>query len=360
MSRLGYDSGSEHDTWLASLTEDILEPDLPIVDAHHHMWLRDESTYLLPELLDDVYSGHDSDHNSCHDSSHNSCHKVVATVFAECHSMYRARGPEALRPVGETEFVAGVAAMSDSGAFGPTRACRVMFGGVDMTLGSQVEPVLQAHVAARGGRFRGIRMSSGWDPSEKIRNVADRAEMLREPAVREALAVLTRMGLSFDTWLYHPQLDEVAEVADAFPDMPIILNHVGSPILGGPYRDKREQVFTDWRLKIENVAKRENVVMKLGALPIRLPGGDFDRSLPPSSEEVAAVWAPWLHACIEVFGASRCMFESNFPVHRNWCSYHVVWNAFKRIGSGASVDEKADLFAGTACRAYRIPDLELE
>jgi len=325
--------------WLSRLDEEIIEPDLPIVDPHHHLWVREGNDYLMPDLLADLYSGHN----------------VVATVFAECHSMYRARGPAEMRPVGETEFVTGVAAMSDSGNFGPTRVCAVMFGGADLTLGGRVAPVLEAHVAASGGRFRGIRCSTGWDASEKIRNVAPKAEMLRDPTVRDGIAVLDRMGLSLDLWLYHPQLREVAEVAAAFPNLTVILNHVGSPILGGPYRDRRDEVFRDWKASIGEVARQENVVVKLGALPIRMPGGTYDREIPPGSEEVANAWRPWIETCIEAFGPERSMFESNFPVQKAWCSYQVVWNAFKRLAAGASTSEKAAMFSGTATRAYRIP-----
>ena len=341
MNQHNDDSGETHEKWLARLTEEIIEPEIPIVDTHHHLWIRDGAFYMLPELLADLYSGHN----------------VVATVFAECHSMYRALGPEEMRPIGETEFVTGVAAMSDSGNFGPARVCAVMFGGVDLTLGARVEPVLEAHIAASGGRFRGIRLCTAWDASEKIRNVVPNPEMLRDSTVHEGLAVLNRMGLSFDSWVYHPQLREVAEIAALFPDMTIVLGHVGSPILGGPYRGKRDEVFANWKAGIAEVAQHDNVVVKLGALPIRLPGGTYDRTMPPGSEEVASAWRPWIETCIEAFGATRCMFESNFPVQRRWCSYQVVWNAFKRMAAAASTEEKAALFAGTATRAYRISDL---
>ena len=169
--------------------------------------------------------------------------------------------------------------------------------------------------------------------------------------------MLNRLGLSFDAWLYHPQLSDISALAAAFPDLTIILNHVGSPILGGPYAGKRDEVFSDWKAGIAEVAHHQNVVVKLGALPIRLPGGTHDREMPPSSEEVAAAWRPYLETCIEAFGPKRSMFESNFPVQRRWCSYPVVWNAFKRIAGGASADEKADLFSNTATRAYRITEL---
>jgi L-fuconolactonase len=332
---------SATDEWLSRWNEPILEPDLPIVDPHHHLWMRDEDPYLMPELLADLYSGH----------------RITATVFAECHSMYRAHGPAELRPVGETEFVSGVAAMSESGGFGPSRACAAMFGGVDMMLGEAVEPVLEAHIRAAGGRFRGVRYSTGWDASEKIRSIVPEPHRLAHPNVRAAIGVLNRMGLSFDAWLYHPQLTDVSDLAAAFPDLTIILNHVGSPILGGPYAGRRDEVFSDWKAAIGKVARHQNVVVKLGALPIRLPGGTYDREMPPSSEEVAAAWRPYLETCIEAFGPKRGMFESNFPVQRRWCSYPVVWNAFKRIAAGASADEKSDLFSNAATRAYGIPEL---
>ena len=326
------------DSWLSQLEEDILEPELAIVDPHHHLWMRNGYTYLLPELAQDLDCGHN----------------IVATVYAECHSMYRQAGPESQRSLGETEFVRGQAAMSASGDFGTTRACQVMFGNVDLTMGREVEGILDQHIDAAGDRFRGVRLSSGWHDHEKIHNVANQAKLLLDPRVQAAAEVLAQKSLSLDSWLYHPQLDEVAQLADKNPDLTIILNHVGSPILGGPYRGKQDEVFADWRQAIERVAKRENVFVKLGAMPIRMPDYQGDRSLPPGSEEVAQAWRPWMETCIEAFGAKRSMYESNFPVQKRWCSYQVCWNAFKRISSGAGADEKADLFAGAAARAYKI------
>ena len=329
------------DLWLATLQEEVLEPELPIVDPHHHLWLRNGYTYLMPELAADLASGHN----------------IVATVFAECHSMYRKDGVEAQRSLGETEFVRGQAAMSASGEFGSARACDVMFGNVDLTLGSAVEPLLQQHIEVSGGRFRGVRISTGWHADDKINNVAATPRLLVDPQVNEAVAVVKRMGLSLDCWLYHTQLDEVMQLADAHPELTIILNHVGSPILGGPYRGKSDEVFQAWKADIVRVGERDNVFVKLGALPIRMPSFDGDRSLPPGSQEVAAAWRPWMEACIEAFGPERSMYESNFPVQKRWCSYQVCWNAFKRISTGASAAEKADLFAGAAARAYRIENL---
>ena len=329
------------DIWLTTLQEEVLEPALPIIDPHHHLWVRSGYTYLMPELAADLESGHN----------------IIATVFAECHSMYRKEGPKAERSLGETEFVRGQAAMSASGTFGRAGACDVMFGNVDLTLGSAVEPILEQHIAASGGRFRGVRISSGWHADEKVGNVTEQPNLLIDPRVSEAAAVLSRMGLSLDCWLYHPQLDEVAQLADAHPALTIILNHVGSPILGGPYRGKSDEVFKDWKAAIIQVSRRQNVFVKLGALPIRMPSFGGDRSVPPGSEEVAAAWRPWMETCIEAFGPTRSMYESNFPVQKRWCSYQVCWNAFKRISASASASEKADLFAGAAARAYRLENV---
>lgn len=324
--------------WLATLQEEVLEPELPIVDPHHHLWLRSGYTYLMPELAADLASGQN----------------IVSTVFAECHSMYRKSGAPEQRSLGETEFVRGQAAMSASGEFGGTRACDVMFGNVDLTLGGDIEALLEQHIEASGGRFRGVRISSGWHADNKIHNVASQPGLLSDPQVHRAAAVLNSKGLSLDCWLYHTQLDEVAQLADAHPELTIILNHVGSPILGGPYRGKTDQVFHEWKAAIRRVSERENVFVKLGALPIRMPDYDGDRTLPPGSEEVAAAWRPWMQNCIEAFGPERSMYESNFPVQKRWCSYQVCWNAFKRISAGASPAEKVVLFSGAAMRAYRM------
>ena len=326
------------DLWLSSLQEDVLEPELPIIDPHHHLWVRSGYTYLMPEFAADLASGHN----------------IVATVFAECHSMYRLTGPEQTRSLGETEFVRGQAAMSASGDFGTTRACDVMFGNVDLTLGAAVEPLLEQHLEASGGRFRGVRISSGWHQDERINNVAEQAGVLLDPRVSDAVKVIQRIGLSLDCWLYHTQLDEFAQLADAHPDLTIVLNHVGSPILGGPYRGRTDEVFEHWKVGIVHASERQNVFVKLGAMPIRMPSYAGDRTLPPGSEEVAAAWRPWMETCIEAFGVERSMYESNFPVQKRWCSYQVCWNAFKRISAGASVSEKAQLFAGAAARAYRM------
>lgn len=333
-------AGQVDQAWLDRLIEPVLEPQLPIIDPHHHLWIRDGNVYLLPELLADLSSGHN----------------VIATVFEECHSMYSATGPEEEKSLGETEFVTGIAAMGASGAFGPSRVCARMIGRVDLMLGDRARGLLERHLIASGGRFAGIRQSTAWDASDRIHNVVPAPGMLGDSTFRAGFAALAALGLVFDSWVYHPQLSEVGELADVFPDTRIVLNHVGSPILGGPYGGDQAKVFADWKMGMMALAKRPNVTVKLGALPIRLPGASIaSRDVPPGSEEVAAAWRPWLETSIELFGADRCMFESNFPVQKRWSSYQVTWNAFKRIAAGASTADTAALFAGTAARVYGVP-----
>jgi predicted TIM-barrel fold metal-dependent hydrolase len=329
--------------WLARRQEEILEPNLPIVDPHHHLVDRaNTGRYLLPDLLADTGSGHN----------------IIATVYLEWLSMYRAHSPVALRPVGEVEFANGVAAMAASGVYGTTSVCAGIIGHADLILGAGVEPVLEAMVAAGGGRFRGIRYISASHPDEAARGSAINrpAGLLLNDKVREGFARLHPLGLSFDAWMYHTQLGELVDLARGFPDTPIVLDHVGGPIGLGPYAGRRDEVFARWRAGIEELARCPNVTVKLGGLGMRLFGFDVHRGeLPPSSEQLAALWRPYIATCIEAFGAERAMFESNFPVDKGSGSYQVFWNAFKRIAAGCSPSEKADLFARTATRFYRLP-----
>lgn len=332
------------EAWLAQVSEEILEPGLPIVDAHHHLWDRPGARYLFEEFLDDTRSGHD----------------IRATVFVQCRSMLRAAGPEALRPVGETEFAAGVAARSASGIYGPMRACAGIVAMADLMLGDAVAPVLEAHLLAAGGRLRGIRNPTAWHASEEVRSnpITPPPGLLTEPAFRRGAARLSGFGLSLDVWGYHTQLGEVIDLARALPGVTMVLDHCGGPLGVGPFAGRRDEVLRAWRADMRTLAACPNVVVKLGGLAMRVGGHDFDRApLPPTSEKLAAAWRPTIETCIELFGAARCMFESNFPVDKGMCAYPVLWNAFKRLAAGASGAEKAALFAGTAARVYRLLDL---
>jgi len=328
--------------WLDSRKEAALEPDLPIVDPHHHLIDRPESgRYLLPDLLADIASGHN----------------VVATVYLEWLSMYRADGPIEMRPVGEIEFANGVAAMSASGGYGKPRVCAGIVGHADLALGAGVKKVLEAMIVAGGGRFRGIRFIASTDPDQAQwgATLVRPQGLLVDKRVREGFAQLAPLGLSFDAWVYHPQLGDVVDLARAFPQTPICLNHVGGAIGLGRYKGKRDEVFADWSAKIRALAACPNVHVKLGGLGMKMFGFDVhEGKLPPSSEELATLWRPYIETCIGAFGSRRAMFESNFPVDKGSYSYGVFWNACKRLARDASPDEKADLFHGTASRFYRL------
>jgi predicted TIM-barrel fold metal-dependent hydrolase len=338
--------------WLKLTREDPIDPDLPICDPHHHLWdypdslpesiiptyARQVPHFLLKDLLEDTGGGHN----------------IEQTVFLECRSMYRKDGPQELRPVGETEFVQGIAAQSASGQYGDTAVAAGIVGFADLTLGSAVAPVLEAHIAASRNRFRGIRYTSTWDASDEISSRVKTPKMLSDSKFREGFACLHKYNLSFDAWLYHTQLMDLADLASAFPDTPIILNHIGGPIGIGPYARKREEVFQEWKQGIASLSTCPNVVVKLGGLGMPLLGfGWHERPKPPNSAELAEAIAPYIYWCIDRFGPDRCMFESNFPVDKASYSYSVVWNAFKRISKDFSPRDRAALFHDTAVKVYR-------
>jgi predicted TIM-barrel fold metal-dependent hydrolase len=327
-----------NEAWLGRLREDVLEPGLPIVDAHHHLWERASGRYLLNELRADL----------------GAVHAVRATVFIQCGYNYRPDGPAELRPVGETETVAAIAAQA--AAAGLPGICAGIVGYTDFRLGERVEAVLEAHIQAGAGRFRGIRQSAGWDPAILTQTSAPApAGLLADPAFRGGLGRLGRFGLSYECSLYHPQLPEFTALARAFPDLPMLVNHCGGPILVGPHAAEPAGTFAAWRDGMRDLARCPNVVVKLGGQAMTIRGLAFHEAvLPPSSGELAAAWRPHMETCIETFGTDRCMFESNFPVDKGMCSYPVVWNAFKRIAAACSAEEKAALFHGTAERFYRL------
>jgi L-fuconolactonase len=331
--------------WLALTQEPTLEPEIPICDPHHHFWdLRPEripyQRYLLHELVADVQCGHN----------------VRSTVFIETRAMYRPDGPVELRPVGEVEFVQGLAAASASGLYGPCRAAAAIVGHADLKLGDRVKPVLEALQAASPNRFRGIRHTVTWDPHPEIGN-REQEGVLATDAFRAGARVLARMGLSLDTGLSFPQLPELAAFAKAVPDLTIVLNHLGGLNRSGPYGNRDDEVLPTWRRGIAAVAECPNVRLKLGGIGMPRLGFDWHtRSKPIGSEELAASMAPFMTYCIEQFGPERCMFESNFPPDKVSFSHHILFNAFKRFSKGYSAAERAALFHDTAARAYRISD----
>ena len=333
----------EYAEWLSLVEEDVLEPELAICDPHHHLWDHPGSRYLLDELLADTGSGHN----------------IVSTVFVECGAMYRSerREPDpALRPVGETEFVNGIAAMSASVGYGDTRACAGIVSFADLTLGSGVRRVLEAH-SQLSPRFRGIRHALGWHASDAIRNShsSPTEGLMADKRFRQGFAELGKLSLHFEAWFYHEQIPEFTELAKAHPEVTCILNHFGGPLGIGPYKGKRAEVFEFWRGAICELAELPNVYAKLGGLVMPINGFGFHKHARPATSEelVEATRDYYLHA-IDCFGVERCMFESNFPVDKRSCSYRVLWNSFKRLTSEFSAHEKAWLYHDTAARAYRL------
>jgi predicted TIM-barrel fold metal-dependent hydrolase len=331
--------------WLALTQEPTLEPELPICDPHHHFWdFRTEripyQRYLLHELVADVTCGHN----------------VRSTVFIEARAMYRMDGPEELRPIGEVEFVQGLAAASASGLYGPCRAAAAIVGRANLNLGDRLQPVLEALRAASPNRLRGIRHTVTWDPHPEVGN-REQEGVLATAAYRAGARVLARMGLSLDTGVCFPQLPELAAFAQALPELTIILNHLGGLTRVGPYANRDDEVLATWRRGIAAVAACPNVHLKLGGIGMPRLGFDWhERPTPIGSEELAQAIAPLMTYCIEQFGPNRCMFESNFPVDKVSFSHHVLFNAFKRLSQGYSAAERAALFHDTAVRAYRISD----
>ena len=332
--------------WHALTQEETLEPEIPICDPHHHFWdFRTEripyQRYMLHELADDINSGHN----------------VRSTVFVEARSMYRIDGPEEMRPVGEVEFVQGLAAASATGLYGPGRAAAAIVGHANLNLGEGVKPVLEALQAASPNRFRGIRHSVTWDPNPAVENTAAyKSEgQMSSANFRAGAKVLADMGLSLEGWMFFPQLPELAEFAKAVPNLTIILNHIGGLLRDGPYANRDEEVMATWRTGIAAAAQCPNIVLKVGGIGMPRMGFDWHtRSKPIGSEDLAKDMAPLVNYCIEQFGPSRCMFESNFPVDKVSFSYHVMYNAFKRLSKSHSASERADMFHDTAARVYRI------
>ena len=317
--------------------ETAIDPGLPICDPHHHLWSYPDSVFLVDEFLAEAEGGHN----------------FVSSVFVECMMFHRPDGPQALRPIGETEQVDRITTSMQTGQF---RVAAGIVGLADLRLGEAVQEVLDAHASA-SPRFRGIRFSTAWDASDKIHRAHTKANAgeLLTSAVREGFACVERSGLSFDAWMYFHQLPELIEIAQAFPGLPIVLDHIGAPIGIGPYAGRRDEVFGIWQAHIAQLARCPNVSIKLGGMAMSMAGFGWQKhEQPPTSEALAKTMAPYFLACIECFGPSRCMFESNFPMDRVSCSYTVLWNAFKRIVEDFSSAERSALFHDTAAGVYRL------
>ena len=327
--------------WLAAHEEPVIEPELPIIDPHHHLSDSHWGGYLEGDLLRDLGSGH----------------RILSTVFVQVGFGYRKEGPEPLRPVGETEAVAAIARATDALPHGirmGTRICAGIVGHADLSRGAAVDEVLAAHMEAGQGRFRGIRCAAAAHASFRYGVMPPPPlHLYEQPGFRAGYARLANWGLSFDSWAYHTQLGELYALARDFPGIPVVVDHIGVPLGVGPYAHQRKQVFDEWHRQMAALARLPHVFVKLGGLGMSVFGFDFHlRHQPPNSLELAMAWGPYIRACIDLFGPDRCMFESNFPVDKGTCSYQVLWNAFKRIATGMSEGEKAQLFSGTAARVY--------
>ncbi len=335
---------TEHGDWLRQVQEEPLEPELPICDAHHHLWDRPASRYLIDDLVADA-----EDHN------------VVSSVFVECMANYYEEGSEEMRPVGETVFIDAIASAVAQDASQKMVGAAAIIAYADLRLGSAVAPVLEAHREASPSRFRGTRHGVGWDahPEVPISHTRPKRGLLMDPMFREGVACLQKLGLIYESYLYHTQLTELADLARTFPELTIVVNHFGGPLGVGPYDVKSEEVMQVWRQGMAELAACPAVVAKLGGIAMPRNGfGWHERRLPPTSEELAEATRPFYLHTIEQFGPRRCMFESNFPVEKQSCSYTVLWNSFKRIASNFSESEKSDMFCRTAERVYAIGDDE--
>jgi len=328
------------DDWLSATVESAVDPDEEIVDPHHHLWDRPDAVYLVPDLHADTGASHN----------------VVQTVFVECGSEYLDEGPESMRPVGETSFVAAQA--DESAAAGGAEISGIV-GMADLTLGSAVEDVLDEHVRRGNGLFRGIRHASAFDPSPEIRRSHTRppADLLSLPLFRDGYAKLGELGLSFDAWLFHPQVPELTNLVAAHPETAVVLDHLGGPLGIGPYEGKRVEVTAALRRSLAELAEHEHVFVKVGGIGMTI----FDRTLrllpeAPTSDHMVDLWGDELRFVIDTFGPHRCMFESNFPVDKQGCSYTVLFNTFQKVAAAAGYTsgERSDLFAGTARRFYRL------
>jgi predicted TIM-barrel fold metal-dependent hydrolase len=332
--------------WLSQTVEEIVSPNIPICDPHHHLWDKRKSRipyqrYLLDELLEDINSGHN----------------VRSTVFIEAESMLRVSGPGEMKSVGEVEFVQGTSAMSSSGLYGDVKVAASIIGSADLNLGEGVRPVLIALQEASPNRFRGIRHRLTWDPHPELAVSSSRGggAQMQTDQFRTGAKVLADMEMSLEGWMYHHQLTELADLASAIPDLTIILNHIGGLLRTGPYLGKDAETISTWKEGIAAVAACPNIIVKLGGMGMPMMGFDWHaREVPIGSDELATEMEPFISYCIDHFGPDRCMFESNFPVDKVSFSYQVMYNAFKKITSDFDQSAIKSMFHDTAARVYKL------
>ena len=327
-----------NDVWLKQNQENIVDPEREIVDAHHHLWPISDMHYDLENLLADTSSGHN----------------VVQTVFAECGAAYRTSGPDHLKCVGETEFVAGRATQADH-MEKPTKIAGIV-AHADL-MHNRLDEVLEAHEASGNGIFKGIRHSGAHEPKPEALSIRGSGlpNQLARHDFRRGVARLGELGLTYDTWIFHHQIADFKDLALAVPTTTMILDHFGTPLGVGQYKDKREEIFEKWKEDIEAVSNCNNVFLKLGGMAMPDNGYRWDtEDKPPSSDEFVAAQERYYDHAISHFGADRCIFESNFPVDRLSLSYKTLWNAFKKIAAKYSEEEQDLLFSGTARKVYRL------
>lgn len=342
------------------MSEVILEPGLPIIDPHHHLWDLRPMVPMFPQPQHDFIAAIAGAAHYTFDQLHTDIstgHNIVGTVFMECGAFYNADATDALKPVGEVEFVNGVAAQSASGLYGPLKACAAIIGHADLTLGKDVALVLEALSAAGNGRFKGIRHQGAWDADPAVLGPPFHAPegLYSSDSFRVGFAEFATRDLTFDAWVLEPQLGDVLTLAKAFPNQKIVLDHCGSPLNIASYQGTLDENFDRWKSSITALAECDNVSVKLGGLAMAFCGMPEDGPAKGiGSADLAAMWGPYIEHCIAAFGTKRAMFESNYPVDRWGATYPVLWNAFKRITADYSADEKAALYAGNAARFYGI------
>ncbi|WP_170235335.1 amidohydrolase family protein [Verticiella sediminum] len=330
--------------------ETAIEPAFPIVDPHHHLFntASDKLYYRMEDLAADLSGGH----------------RVLGTVYVEAYSAgWRKDGPEAYRSVGEVERIVGLTEQPLPMSWGSSHIAAGIVSSVDLAAGDDIAPVLAAHKEAGVGRLRGVRHHTAYDSGSvgSLNKHQPSPQLMAEPKFRQGMAQLQRAGLSFDAWVYHTQLADLADLAAAFPEVDVVVNHMGGLIGVAEHREQREAALKTWRQGLAELARHPNVKVKVGGMGMPVFGFGFEHAAKPaSSDDLARAWAPLVEVCLETFGTGRCMFESNFPVDKQSAGYNEVWNAFKKLSASLSADERRDVFYRTACEVYRLPELRRE